>query len=203
MALSQVDNIDFFSALLGEGKYPCGRCGRDCLDETPCISCSICDRWYHFECSNLTVNEFNNISYYFCSAACEICLLPFTEVVTSLLIKEGILFDHGNSKPKSKKKKEKLKRSRLKTKQGLSSMRVKTNHFLEIDCSYLDPDQVNNFLNTDNSFTIFQNNLCSISNLHLVDEIFLDCDKKPDIMAFSETDCMKMMIHPSKKDIMN
>ena len=42
-------------------------------------------------------------------------------------------------------------------------------------------------MTTDNSFTIFQNNLCSISNLHLVDEIFLDCDKKPDIMAFSET----------------
>ena len=123
----------------------------------------------------------------FCSPACEICLLPFTEVATPVLIKDGILFDHGNSKPKSKKKREKLKRSPLKSKKCLSSMRVKTDHFLEIDCSYLDPDQVNNFLNTDNSFTIFQNNLCSISNLHLVDEIFLDCDKKPDIMAFSET----------------
>ena len=97
LALSQTDNIDFFSALFGEGKYPCGRCSRDCLDETPCISCSICDRWYHFECSNLTVNEFNNISYYFCSAACEICLLPFTEVESPQLIKDGILFDHRNS----------------------------------------------------------------------------------------------------------
>ena len=188
MALSEVDNIDFFSALSGEGKYPCGRCCRDCLDETPCISCSICDRWFHFECSNLSAKEFNSIDYYFCSPACEICLLPFTEVATSNLIKEGILCDGGVTKNPSKKKKKKLKRSMLKTKHFLSSQSVKIDHFLEIDCAYLDTNEVNNFLNSDHSFTIFQNNLRSMNlNLHLIDEIFLDCEKKPDILAFSET----------------
>ena len=110
MALSEVDNIDFFSALSGEGKYPCGRCCRDCLDETPCISCSICDRWFHFECSNLSAKEFNSIDYYFCSPACEICLLPFTEVATSNLIKEGILCDGGVTKNPSKKKKKEIEK---------------------------------------------------------------------------------------------
>ena len=188
MALSEVDNIDFFGALFGEGKYPCGRCCRDCLDETPCISCSICDSWYHFECSNLSVNEFNSIDYYFCSPACEICLLPFSEVTTSILAKEGILCDQGIVKNKSKKKNKKLKRSTLKTKTFLSSQRVKIDHFLKLDCTYLDTNEVNDCLNSDHSFTIFQNNLRSMNlNLHLIDEIFLDCDKKPDILAFGET----------------
>ena len=44
------------------------------------------------------------------------------------------------------------------------------------------------FFNSDNSFTIFQNNISSLNlNMHLIEEIFLDCDKKPDIMAFGET----------------
>ena len=58
---SSADDIDFFSALYGEGEYPCGKCKRDCLDQTPCISCSICDRWFHFECSNLSAKDFNSI----------------------------------------------------------------------------------------------------------------------------------------------
>ena len=85
-------------------------------------------------------NKFNNISYYFCSAACEICLLPFTEVDTRVLVKDGIIYDNGDTKPKTKKKKEKLKRSSLKSKQNLTSMGVKTDHFLEMDCSYFDID---------------------------------------------------------------
>ena len=105
MSFSGVDDIDFFSGIYGEGKYPCGRCRRDCLDQTPCISCSICDRWYHFECSDLIVTQFNTVSYYFCSAACEICLLPFTEIDTQSLIKDGILFDNAEIKQKNKKKK--------------------------------------------------------------------------------------------------
>ena len=186
-ALSEIDHIDFFSAIHGEGDYPCGRCKRDCLDETPCISCSICDRWYHFECSNLTAKVFNSVDYYFCSPACEICLLPFTDTATSTLVKDGILSDPGDVKCVRKKKK-KLKRSALKSKKYLSSQRVKPDHFLEIDCDYLDTNEVNDFLNSDNSFTIFQNNLDSMNlNLHLIDEIFLDCEKKPDILAFSET----------------
>ena len=116
--------------------------------------------------------------------------MPFTEVKTCLLIKDGILFDHGEAKlkPKSKKKKDKLIRSRLKTKNVLTSKCVKTDHFLEVDCSYLDANQVNDFMNSDDYFTIFQNNLRSMkSNMHLVDEIFQNCTKKPDIMAFGET----------------
>lgn len=179
LPFSNLDDIDLFNTLFDGSDYPCGRCKRGCLDQTPCISCSICDRWFHFECSNLTAKEFNSITYYFCSAACEICLLPFTEVDTSTLISDGIFIKHGDTKPKSKKKKENIIRSRLKTKNVLTSKCVKTEHFLEIDCSYLDTNQVNDFLNADNYFTIFQNNLRSMNlNLHLIDEIFQDCTKK-------------------------
>ena len=50
----------------------------------------------------------------------------------------------------------------------LSQNGVKTEHFLEMDCKYLETDEVNDFLNSDDSFTIFQNNLRSMPlNLHL------------------------------------
>ena len=94
--------------------------------------------------------------------------MPFTELNTQSLIKDGILFDNAEIKQKNKNKKEKLKLSRLRTKQYLTSKSVSTEHFPEID-----------FLNSENSHTIFQNNLNSLTkNLHLIDEIFLDCDKK-------------------------
>ena len=105
LPFSELDNIDFFNVFFDGSKFPCGKCKKGCLDQTPCISCSICDRWFHFECSNLTAKDFNSISYYFCSPACEICLLPFTEVETCILIKEGILVDYGDAKLKPKSKK--------------------------------------------------------------------------------------------------
>ena len=104
--------------------------------------------------------------------------MPFTEVDTHSLIRDGILSAHADKKPKSRKKIEKLVRSRLKTKNVLTSKCVKTEHFLDIDCSYLDTNQVDDFLNADKYFTIFQNNLRSMNlNLHLIDEIFQDCAK--------------------------
>ena len=38
------DEIDFDSALNGEGLYPCLKCKRDCTDNVACIRCSVCLR---------------------------------------------------------------------------------------------------------------------------------------------------------------
>ena len=59
------DKIDFFSALFGEGEYPCKKCKRDCLNKSACFQCSNCDKWCHFECSDLTAKEFKKMYIYF------------------------------------------------------------------------------------------------------------------------------------------
>ena len=100
------DDIDFNSALFGEGEFPCGKCHRDCLHSTPCIQCSICETWVHYECSKLTASQFNTNPYFFCSEACEICLLPFTEIKNADLVKNGILAKNALLKPKKVKKNE-------------------------------------------------------------------------------------------------
>ena len=65
------DDIDFFSALFGEGKYPCKKCKRDCLDNMNCISCSACHTWHHLECTKLTKDEFETKTFFFCNKRCE------------------------------------------------------------------------------------------------------------------------------------
>ena len=59
------DDIDYKSAVFGDGKYPCKKCKRDCLEGMNCISCSCCGKWLHFECTKLTAEEFKTIPYFF------------------------------------------------------------------------------------------------------------------------------------------
>ena len=65
------DNIDFMSAIFGEGLYLCKKCKNDCLDNMDCIRCSACHVWLHFSCTKLTEHEFRNKTYFFCSKKCE------------------------------------------------------------------------------------------------------------------------------------
>lgn len=186
LPLTQCDAIDLFSALFGEGDYPCGRCKRDCLDNSPCISCSICDKWFHFECSNLNADEFNNIPYYFCSSVCEMCIFPFTNVETGLLVKNDIL--HKKANVSRKPKPEKLKSNSKLNVKSLPS--VKFDHFVDINCNYVDPGRITDeFIGNDHSFTIYQNNIRSLNkNIDSIqEEIFMECTEMPDILAFSET----------------
>jgi len=62
-------------------------------------------------------------------------------------------------------------------------------HFLDINCSYLDPNLINDsyLRENDSELVIFSNNVRSLNfNFHKVEEIFVDC-KWPDILAFTET----------------
>ena len=62
------NDINFFSAIFGEGEFPCSKCHKDCLEYSPCIECSICGLWTHYECSKLNAYEFNTNPYFFCKA---------------------------------------------------------------------------------------------------------------------------------------
>lgn len=70
-----------------------------------------------------------------------------------------------------------------------SRSHVKLDHFLDINCDYVDSNQVNEeFFQDDSKLTIFQNNIRSLNkNFHLVEELFARSKHIPDILAFCET----------------
>ena len=77
-----------------------------------------------------------------------------------------------------------------KVKKAKSSKSVYLDKFLEINCSYLNPNNLNDqFLARDNSeFVAFHNNVRSMNaNFDKVHDIFKNCSRKPDILAFSDT----------------
>ena len=86
-------------------------------------------------------------------------------------------------------KKNKSQKSKCSPEEIKKSKSVKLNHYLDINCDYLEQENVNDtLLNISSSFTIYQNNIRSLNkNFHAVEEIFQNCTDMPDIFAFSET----------------
>ena len=78
---------------------------------------------------------------------------------------------------------------------------MKFDHFLDINCEYLDPNLIDcDFFKEDSSqqLSIFQNNIRSLNkNFHLVEELFVNCGELPDILAFSETKLNENTTTPS------
>ena len=66
--LQTCDDVDFYSALFGEGLYPCVKCKQDCVEEMACIQCSVCSVWCHHICSNLTNEEVQHEKFFYCSS---------------------------------------------------------------------------------------------------------------------------------------
>ena len=190
LPLFNCDSIDFSSAMLGEGLWPCSKCKRDCLDNMACIRCSVCLTWCHYECSGLTAKEFASNFYFFCNSKCEnfnITFLPFNAVSNQELVTDGILLQ---PRLKNTNTKRKLKRSSKITKKINFDHFITEDHLLDIKCSYVSPnDIVNDHMSQNESdLTIFHNNIRSINkNLGSAEEIFLNCQKMPDILAFTET----------------
>ena len=186
MPFFSVDNIDFMSYMFGDGKYPCAKCKRDCVDQIACISCSVCQKWFHHSCTNLTNKEFYNY-YFFCSSACEMCLYPFNSCSFDVLVKEEIcsVVKSKLNDPVQPKNTSGAPRPKVETK-----TKVNYNPFIDINCSYLKPkDLKNDLFGKDNSgFSIFHNNVRSVNkNLMDVKEIFRKCDVIPTIIAITET----------------
>ena len=189
------DTIDFMSAVSGEGLYPCKKCQRDCLENMNCISCSACNVWIHLSCTKLSVDQFSNSTYIFCSRKCEnSVVLPedtHPEKVSRLFkIKQSKKVKRQESTIKSHQQKTTPPNADS-TKHTIisDSNRIKY-HFLDVNCSYLDPNLVDNsyLKSNDSELVIFSNNIRSLNkNFHKVEEIFINCNKWPDFLAFTET----------------
>ena len=184
------DDIDFYSAISGESLYPCVKCKRDCVEEMACIQCSACSVWCHHICSNLTNEEFRHKKFFYCSSQCEnvnISFLPFNHFCNTELLKNDIIM---KPKPINGYETSNSSLKKCSPKEFPSSNFIKLDHFLDIKCSYLNPNDLSeeHLSNGNSSISVFHNNLRSMNkNMDSVSDIFLNCRNPPEILAFSET----------------
>ena len=176
-----LDEIDVNCMYNGKGIDPCKKCGRDCLKDMPVIGCSYTDclGWVHKPCSKLSEKDFAKKKYYFCSNSCE--------------KKANLTKD--KEKPSDL---ENLRRLVEETATSAESYRraPKTpftkvqNHLLDVKCSHINPSELDpSFLkNRKSELTIFQANIRSINaNFNRFEDVFVNCNKLPDILTFTET----------------
>ena len=121
----EVDDIDFFCALYGDGTQPCKRCHRDCLDTwLNCFQCNTCREKFHSVCT-----FYDNA---FCSKRRSTGIFPFSETDYDSLVLDSILTKNIDEDiPEPSKVVTKMKEKVTK--------HVPLDHFYDIDCSYLNP----------------------------------------------------------------
>ena len=179
------DEIDFLSALYGEGDQPCKKCKRDCINLMKYFYCYVCDERYHSTCT-----KYLDVV---CSDKCLRSLLPFNNTETDILCQHGILTEHANSSSITDRP--------IKMKDRPHKC-VPIEHFHDIDCSYLNPNELNDSYlgNHISDLSIFQGNVRSLNaNFDSISEIFDKCQKMPDVLAITETKLKEDDDEPEKE----
>ena len=194
LPFSECDDIDLKCALYGEGDYPCKYCRRDCLWGMKCLQCDVCDEWYHIECT-LFKDAYDvivdNDYEFICSDKCYMHLLPFCNFKFGTLVRAGIFKEPPLSNKKVLKSISKKTNFKKVSKKQLSKHFVKYDHFLNINCSHINPNDLDDtyFGNENSDLTVFHNNIrSSVKNFDkIAGETFKNCKTLPDILAISET----------------
>ena len=169
-------------ALYGDGTQPCKRCHRDCLDTwLNCFQCYTCSEKFHSVCT-----FYDNA---FCSKRCSTGIFPFSETDYDSLVLDSILTKNiEEDTPEPSKVVTKMKEKVTK--------HVPLDHFYDIDCSYLNPNDLDDSHLSSQSaeLSIFQGNVRSLNaNFDSISEIFENCSKFPDVLAITETKLKKLL----------
>ncbi len=188
LPFSTMDNIGVVTTSLGDGKLSCKKCKRDCVQShIECVKCMNCDAWFHQMCTNVTGLDTN---FFLCSPRCSMKIMSFSNFTTHELVEHSIL---PNYTPYSKQENDLVVSENENNSPDASWNNrnfVSIDHFLNINCSYLNPNSLNDDILRSNisDLSIFHNNVRSLNaNFLLIHEIFQKCSKLPDIFAFTET----------------
>ena len=74
----------------GPIKHPCGLCHKPVRNNQRAIQCEDCFFWHHIKCINMTVKEYNDLSYSWESWFCRTCILPsFTDSFFDMSLNEN------------------------------------------------------------------------------------------------------------------
>ena len=194
-----VDNIDYLSALRGEGLFPCTICKRDCLiecmkkdclDGTHCLECVVCDGYFHVACRYLDKDAYavivDNNYQAICSDKCYMSLMPFSNFKYGTLLRQSIFCE---KKASSVIKEPTNHPTSSSLSKDYKSNFIKFDRFLDINCSFLNPSNLDDsiFSNDDHNLSIFHNNINTMNNFENIADIFNHCQNLPDILALTET----------------
>ena len=171
------------------------KCKRDCVTtHTKCVECYHCEALLHKECLE-TIDKHNA---YFCSDKCMTKVMPFTNSSFDELVTYEILFPSNTSTELDISEIENDDTSETRN----NTQFVSIDHYLNINCSYLNPNQLHEGLVNSGSdgISIFHNNIRSLSaNFDKINEIFSNSSKLPDILAFSETKLNETKNYPDMR----
>ena len=153
-------------------------CSLDCLDDMDFSECVVCNRLCHHSCVDdryLTKNKHG----FLCSDKCFMQLMPFCKFSNSVLAKSAVIepsqIENKNTNPI------------IMPKRNVAKQHVSYDRFLDIQCSYLSPNDLCTS-NTDIDFSIFHNNVRSLNkNFSSVMDIFNHCNELPHVLAITET----------------
>ena len=129
------------SFLFGDKQYPCGKCDRECIGKIgriwpsgniASLSCSVCNKWYHFTCTDLTEKEFYYY-HFFCSRPCEVFLLPFYSCTYVSLV-EYEVFTKNEIVTREPAQSENITMPNEKARRKMNY-----NPFIDIKCEYISP----------------------------------------------------------------
>ena len=183
----EIDDIGIHSVFFGQGENLCKSCKRECItSRQECLKCVNCHKNFHKSCTSGL--EYPNSENFLCSTKCEMAIFPFSNFLFNELVKNDIMHSKPHS-PDSSVQKNYTKGSKYDFKSDKNNF-VSVDHFLGLRCSYLDPNQLSDVtLSTHPSdISIFHTNINSLtSNFNRIDDIFLECTRLPDILAFTET----------------
>ena len=179
------------SATWGDGQNICKVCGNDCLDDMKTLKRVVCNNFYHPSCVYDNPNAQGHAimfrNEFVCSDKCHQHVLPFCSFKSTDLIKAGILcpFQKDCLPPNQT----------LDKKKNFNKKFIKLDQFININCKYLTPNELNNgTLSVSRSdFTVFHNNIRSLNkNFEGITDIFQHCKELPNVLAFSETKLNEM-----------
>ena len=190
---SGIDCIEFSSTIFGDGLYPCKICGQDCLEGMEYLQCHVCDHLFHTDCRYSKCPGDNGLysahdiiidNHYeaICSEKCYVQLLPFSGFRYGTLVKND-RFSPTKTKPTPVR--EVLAKSKYNPSfENTSKDFVKFDKFLDINCSHLSRNELNDEYFGASELVIFHNNVRSLNkNIGNIGEIFQNCKKCPDILA--------------------
>ena len=167
-------------------KNPCGKCTSACfIKDTECICCSMCTRWYHLQCSNLSHALYKNIithNYeYFCDRKCELNTLPFNLIKNE----DTDIFNIVDVIPKNEPK---TSPAPLTENLKIDTCEEPTDNITT--CKYLDQDHVGSILGENKSLSdlsLFHANVSSLKkNINKLEDVFPDNETMPDIVGVTE-----------------
>ena len=153
-------------------KFPCICCSKPCKKNQNCIFCDLCEKWTHLKCTKLKYHEFMSLGSsdqpFYCSG-CYQTIFPFNAITNDELIDclSNDIEDITCNKPDLTK----IDRNEL---------------------DYWCLDDAKTELKANKELYVLHVNIRSITkNLSALEDLIVDLEREPDIIAITETKLQK------------